>query len=305
VDGHSILPAAAYLEMARVAIKHALPTPPEMQDSMVLELRDTVWLQPLVVTGHKQISIALFANDDDQVGYEISGIEAEQKIIYCEGHALFSKQFAPASRDIARLKSKMKLARLEPSYIYATFASMGLNYGPAHQGITALYVGEKQLLAQLRLPAVVAPSSHQYVLHPSLIDGALQASIGLMSDFDRLSTKPFVPFVLESLRVLSACTTEMVAWVRCSDSTKPKDVGMKVNIDLCDQQGNVCVQILGFSSRVLQSEVKSTILPVKWNSHGRLTAVEDGPAFDSVFYRDLIAELVNHDISLDEAVELG
>ena len=59
VNGHSgqkVLPGVAYLEMARAAIERAAPGQPE---SSVLELRNTIWLKPVIVAEHKQVSVAL------------------------------------------------------------------------------------------------------------------------------------------------------------------------------------------------------------------------------------------------------
>src|SRR5258708_5753229 len=44
-----VLPGAAYLEMARAAIDHALPG---RSESTVWELHNTVWSQPIIVTGN-------------------------------------------------------------------------------------------------------------------------------------------------------------------------------------------------------------------------------------------------------------
>ena len=98
--------------------------------------------------------------------------------------------------------------------MYAGFAQMGLHYGPAHQGITAIYVGEKQVLARLRLPEVVETGHDAYVLHPSLMDSALQACVGLLDGRSADSQQTRLPFALERLRIVSRCTREMVAWVR-------------------------------------------------------------------------------------------
>jgi acyl transferase domain-containing protein len=234
----------------------------------------------------------LFANDDDQVGYEIYSREAEQDIIHCHGQAVFSRRSAYAKLDIERLKEKMEQGRLEASNVYAVFDTMGLTYGPAHRGIVAIYMGEKQLLAQLRLPTVVETSQHEYVLHPSLMDSALQASIGLIVDLNHVPNRPSVPFVLESLRIVSACTKEMAAWVRYSESSKPEDKTIKVDIDLCDQQGNVCIQMQGFASRALEGE----------STHQK--TIDDSP-FDRAFYQKLIADVLNREVSVDEAVEFG
>src|SRR5205814_478203 len=104
-----------------------------------------------------------------------------------------------------------------------------------------IYVGDQQLLAQLRLPAVVDTSQREYVLHPSMMDSALQASIGLVGELTRGLRRPSVPFALDSLRIISACTRDMAGWVRRSKGSEPDGKTTKVDIDLCDQLGNVCV----------------------------------------------------------------
>jgi len=61
VDGSAnqkVLPGVAYLEMARAAIERALPA---RLESTALELRNTVWSHPIIVTQHRRVSIALAA----------------------------------------------------------------------------------------------------------------------------------------------------------------------------------------------------------------------------------------------------
>jgi acyl transferase domain-containing protein len=288
--------------MARAAIEQAWPAQP---DATTLELHNTVWLRPVMVTEHKQVSIALLVNDEDQVGYEIYSEETEQRMIHCQGEAVFSRHPAPAKVDLEQIKGQMEQGKLESSNIYAMLAKMGLSYGPGHQGIIAIYLGENQLLAQLRLPKVVEAGQDQYVLHPSLMDSALQASIGLIVDLNHIPSKPSLPFVLKSVRMISACTKEMAAWVRCSEGSTLGDKIIKLDIDLCDQQGNVCVQMRGLSSRVLESEMKPVHEKTNNLTYRRSDFVEDGAAFDVAFYQQLIADVLNHEISADQAAELG
>jgi acyl transferase domain-containing protein len=298
-----LLPGAACLEMARTAIEQATPIRPE---SSILELHNMVWLKPVVVTDPKQVSIALFANDDDRVDYEIYSIEAEQETLHCQGQAVFSRQSAPARLDLEQLRRQLGQGRLEAADVYAIFARMGLKYGPAHQGITVIHLGEKQVLAQLRLPEVVETNHHEYVLHPSVIDSALQASIGLIVDLNHVPTKPYLPFAVESLRVVSACAKEMVACARYSKGSKPGDKTVKVDIDLCDERGNVCVQMLGFALRVPGSEITSgRQKTINKSAHYGSALIEDNAPFDNAFYQELIAGVLSGAVSVDEAVELG
>ena len=298
-----LLSGAACLEMARAAIEKAGPIRPE---SSILELHNVVWLKPVVVTDPKQVSIALFATDNDRVDYEIYSIEAEQETLHCQGQAVFSRQSAPARLDLEQLRRQMAQGRLDAADVYTIFVRMGLHYGPAHQGITVIHIGEKQVLAQLRAPEVVETDQHKYVLHPSLMDSALQASIGLLVDLNHVPTKPYVPFAVESLRVISACAKEMVAFARYSKGGQPGDKTAKVDIDLCDERGNVCVQMRGVALRVLGSEVTSgRQKTINKSAHNGSTLIEDNASFDNAFYQKLISGVLNGAVSVDEAVELG
>jgi polyketide synthase PksL len=253
-EGHAackVLPGAVYLEMARAAIEQALPGRPE---SMVLELRNTIWAQPIIVSGNTEVSIALLANDDTQIDYEIYSHDPEQKSVHCQGRALWSPQPAPARLNIEQLKKEMQQDQLHPDGVYATFAQMGMIYGAGFQAITAIHRGKGQVLAHLRLPRAVEDKWGGYVLHPSLMDSALQACVGLADTSVELSNQPRLPYALESLRIIAPCRREMVAWLRYAPGSQAAGDIVKVDIDLCDEQGNVCAEMQGFSYRVLKSD---------------------------------------------------
>jgi acyl transferase domain-containing protein len=290
--------------MARAAVEQSSPTRPE---ASILELENTVWLQPIVVAEHKQVSIALSVEENGHVGYEIYTNGAEQRVIHCQGRALFSHRSAPPRLDIHHLMGQMDEGRLEAPYVYARFAEMGLNYGPAHQGISAIYQGKKQILAQLRLPSLAGAKQHDYVLHPSLMDSALQASMGLIVDWNRALGRPNVPFALDSLCILSACTSEMFAWARYSEGSHLESRSMQLDIDLCDPLGNVCVQMRGIASRVLDSAGKSTHKDgiSHLNGNNSTALIEDNRNFDKTFYENLLSDILSHKVLIEEAAELG
>ncbi|HYD80798.1 MAG TPA: SDR family NAD(P)-dependent oxidoreductase [Paucimonas sp.] len=252
VRGEKILPAVAYLEMARTAVDLALPAP--VEDSL-LELRNTTWAQPIAVSCRKDVSIALHAEEDDRIEFEIYSAEAGETL-HCQGQAVFVRMPAPAKLDIERLKAAMSKGREDVAGIYDNYREMGVDFGAAHRAIQAVHLGERQLLAQLSLPAAAGSTGDAYLLHPSLMDSALQASIGLMDDSIRRSRRPFLPFALETLRVVAPCTREMYAWVRRAPDAGAAAGMVRFDVDLCDQEGNICVQLHGFSSRTLEGELQ-------------------------------------------------
>ncbi|HKO58101.1 MAG TPA: SDR family NAD(P)-dependent oxidoreductase [Thermoanaerobaculia bacterium] len=248
VAAQKVLPAVAYLEMARAAIEQASPARPE---ATVLELVDTVWAQPIIVSGQKEISISLRPSDDDQIDYEIRSAD----VVHCQGRAVLSRAAAPPPLDLEQLGAQMGEGRLEPDSVYAACARMGLVYGPSFRTITAVHKGAGQVLARLRLPESVQADG--YVLHPSIMDGALQAAVGLMDGAS--AQKPRLPFALASLRIVAPCAAEMVAWVRYAPGSQAD-----LDIDLCDERGNVCVQLRGLSSRLMGQAAGTLLVRPVW-----------------------------------------
>src|SRR5947208_7757654 len=130
--------------MVRAEIEHAWPARPQ---STVLELHNVVWAQPVVVDGNRQVNIALWANENEQIDCEIYSQDGEREIVHCQGRAVFSREPAPAPLDLEPLAGRMGRGRLEPDDVYATCARMGLVYGRSLQAITAIHRGSGQLLA--------------------------------------------------------------------------------------------------------------------------------------------------------------
>jgi hypothetical protein len=139
------------------------------------------------------------------------------------------------------------------------------------------------------------------------MDGALQASIGLMADSNDIPGTPSVPFALESLQIISPCVKEMVAWVRYSKNSRSDHKIIKLDIDLCDLEGNICVQMQGFSARILTVDRLNNKKTTAQFVSGSKAIMERAivSAFDSAFYQKLIGDVLNHQVSIDEAAARG
>ena len=273
IKGEKVLPAVAYLEMARVAMERASG---QLEEETLIRLKNVIWTQPIVMDGSvKEVHIGIFADNDGKIQFEIysqSG-DDEEKIVHSEGIAESKPKEEVSALDVDEIQSQMKNGSLNAEICYQTFKSTGIDYGSGHQGIQEIYQGERQVLAKLSLPSSIDDTQNEYVLHPSLMDSAIQSSIGLMLKNDTLpdhslisrsaqmtqnsetSLKVSLPFALESLEILGSYTKNMYSWVRYSNGRAPSDKVQKLDIDLCDQQGNVCVKMRGFSSRIFEGEI--------------------------------------------------
>jgi acyl carrier protein len=240
-QGKKILPAATYFEMARVAVDRATPV---LQKTNILELRNIVCENPIMINQNKEVIIALLADDRGQIEFEIFYGDKDKEVVYCVGQAQFVNGAKSESLPIKKLQEQMQQRNISMADVYAEFAKMGLNYGASFKGITAIYHAHQQILVQLHTLEVVAESQDDYVLHPCLMDSVVQSSVCLLTDFNvsRLTSPP--SFALDLLSIASACTKDMYAWIRFAQHSGNTNA---LDIDLCDERGNVCVQMKGLS----------------------------------------------------------
>ncbi|MGG4453264.1 SDR family NAD(P)-dependent oxidoreductase [Brevibacillus porteri] len=261
VKNQRILPGVAYLEMARAAAEHA--TAALTEEPVKIQLKDVVWTRPIVVGDQPaQIHIGLVPEENGEIRFEIySGSEAvdAEPVVHSQGSVMLHSVAEKQALNLPSLQAECGQREFSSEQCYSIFHSIGMDYGSAHQGIDTLCVGEGKVLAKLSLPASVSEMENPFVLHPSLMDSALQASIGLMMGGEDIpstdghsSRKPSLPFAMEEVEIYNKCTSSMWAYVRFSVNSSADDKVQKLDIDLCDDQGTICVQMKGYSMRVLE-----------------------------------------------------
>ncbi|GAE05097.1 malonyl CoA-acyl carrier protein transacylase [Paenibacillus sp. JCM 10914] len=265
VKQKKVLPGVAYLEMARIAMMQSLGNLPD--DQAGIRLKNVVWIRPVSVEGSPAlVNLRLLPDEHGGVGYEVYSMPQEntgaELTVHSKGHAELVQLGTEVGLNIDELKMQCGDQLISASRFYEVFNAMGMDYGPAHRGIEEAYRGSGHILVKLSIPSTVANTLSQYVLHPSLMDSALQATIGFLMNSEGVipdSVKPVMPFALQELDILGGCTPNMWAWIRSSDqpaaSTAAKT--QKLDIDLCDGQGRIRVRMRGFSTRVLEGDLQA------------------------------------------------
>src|SRR5262249_55547304 len=132
--------------------------------------------------------------------------------IHAQGTAVLRPAPAEAHEDLSASADQTEAA-FPGSVCYQAFTAIGFDYGPAHQALQHVVVGtdasgQRRVIADVHLPSIVAGTSDAYVLHPSILDAALQATIGFglaagMRGAQRGSGG--MPFALDGLTILGPC----------------------------------------------------------------------------------------------------
>lgn len=58
----------------------------------------------------------------------------------------------------------------------------GLQYGPAFSAVKRGWIDENEILAELNMPDSISPTASQYLLHPGILDSAIQLVIHFLTD---------------------------------------------------------------------------------------------------------------------------
>jgi polyketide synthase PksJ len=256
VGGNRILPGVVYLELARTALARVGAAPGGPTGRVVLE--HVAWIRPLVVDAAAvSVEVALTETSPARFAFEISSTRAAEpqvRTVHCQGHAVLAAPIERPSIDLASLRRDVATLVLAAEDCYALYRRLGIHYGPGHRGIRAIWSGNAGVLAHLELPATVSSTISDFVVHPSLLDSAFQAAVGVAlqggQDPAQLGAPP-VPFALERLEIHAACGP--VAWAHLVSTSSPSREGLRrIDLVLCDDQGRVCLEAVGLTARTLR-----------------------------------------------------
>ncbi|MHA6884475.1 amino acid adenylation domain-containing protein [Ralstonia pseudosolanacearum] len=248
VHGHKVLPGVAYLEMAREAVGRSLG---ESAPAGVLSLRNLVWSHPVTIEAPSgapaEVEIRIDSLDEHRLAFGV--LERKSQTMCCQGEAVWSEAPAEPPASLAALQAAIRGQVLEADALYRLFDGMEIHYGPGHRSVQALRIDGDQVLAQIALPQALACGHERFVLHPSLMDGALQATAGLLVADpigQGLASGPkqtWVPFALDRLQLGGAGLGEQVwAWVRhCAGRAEAGQATF--DLDLYNERGEHCVAL--------------------------------------------------------------
>jgi polyketide synthase PksN len=135
--------------------------------------------------------------------------------------------------------------------LYRRFRDAGFEYGPSLQALQEVFLGEQEGLGRLALPDAVKAGAAGFLLHPSLLDAALQTTAAV-GGLGANGGGAYLPFTLSRLEILRPVPEEAYAHVtRWSGSAA--DGLHKFDIDLLDGNGQVCVRLKELAVKALRT----------------------------------------------------
>ena len=239
VNEERLFPGAGFLEMACVSGNIA-------SEQRVRKIKDIVWIQPLSFRKGPQTLRIVLKHRDDAVEYVISSLDDENETtLHSEGRLAFGNSCANLADaedriQIQALKAQCTSCEDGVAY-YKKFRNYGLNYGPSFQTIQEMYVNDSFALSKLKIADHLKGDFAQFLLHPSMIDGALQTVAGLVGGLE--SATPNLPFALDEVDILHPVRQTCYAFAEFAEGREKNQAGVrKFNIRLLNESGDVLIK---------------------------------------------------------------
>ncbi len=245
VNGECIFPGSGFLEIANVAGSI-------VKEEKIGKIKDVVWIHPLSFRRGSQLVQTSLKENGDSVDYRITSLDDEnEKIIHSEGKLFFrqSKSHPDIVENIPvkTLKEKCSTS-LDRVHFYDRFKKMGLFYGQAFQTVQEFYLHDSYALSRLEIAGHLKAGFEQFILHPSLLDGAMQTVAGLTGNTE--SGKNYLPFAVDEIEIIRLLPPACYVYVESIDSGEhtQKDI-LKFNIQILNKNGDVIIKLKKFCAR--------------------------------------------------------
>jgi hypothetical protein len=216
-------------------------------EQRVRKLTGIVWAYPLSFrTGAQTVRTTLRPNGNG-IEFEISSLDDEnEKRVHSEGKLMLGNGPAhPADGEDRMVLEALKERSAktgERVALYDRFRAYGLQYGPSFQTVQELYVNGSFALSKLKVAEHLHGEFGEFVLHPSIVDGALQTVAGLVGSRD--ATTVHLPFALDELELLRPVPRTCYAYAERADAQAQSRGGVaKFNIRILNESGDVLVRM--------------------------------------------------------------
>lgn len=238
VAGIPTLPGVAYLELARKAGEIAAGRP-------VRRIQNILWVSPIAISDSlpKDVFIELKPNGE-AVQFEVFSEWEGKKTLHSQGKLLYTtaKEAAaePEYVDLAAIRARCS-QEVDGRSAYPLFNSVGLNLGPSFQVLQEIYKSDSEVLGVLKLPEARQGELQSLLLHPSLIDGSLQA--GMAARLGENVGEMMVPYSIGEVEILHPLQELCYSHTTEAKEGKKASRVLKSNVLILDPTGKVLARI--------------------------------------------------------------
>ena len=261
----SVLPAAAYIEMALAAASNGTHLPC---------LEDITIQQALVFSANQDKTVQLVLTQvTQQTGrfeiYSLSDNEPEQWTLHVAGNIATIPSAVPLAVDMKAIRAEFK-EEMSIEHFYRQCRQRGIDYGPDFQALQNLWHSEGKALGSIRLPERLTTEIAHYHIHPVLLDACFQVLIASLPE----SSATWLPMGFEHLQLYQSPGDRL--WCRALIHKTTGQAILQADLLLFDNQGEIIGVIEKFKARPAdpanllpgKSDPETWLYGVDWQAQG-------------------------------------
>lgn len=247
--GQALLPGTGYLELAAQALRGN-------GEQGSFAIHDLYFFRPLEVhDDHPRAVRVKLVRSDEGYALEVrSDVDFEgRRGFQLNAQATLVPGALPAAPavDISAVVARCPQHQAADPAGLRSPQEQHLNFGPRWRVLQSVAHGENEGIARLQLPTEFhGDLAEGYMLHPALLDLATGWAMRLIAGYapDHL----WVPVSYREVRVHRPLPAHIWSWVRNAQDNRVDAPFAVFDVTLCDERGDVCVEVMGFSIKRLE-----------------------------------------------------
>lgn len=245
VAGSCVVPGTTYLELAREIGN-------QYYRGAAIELKNVLFLSPLIVNGDEHRTVqTIVRNKVDFIEFEVVSREAESKNWIKHAEGVIYKNIENTRPSEYALSEIIKTLGEVKIIDYRNIETDGVDGGPRFKNMKKIYIGTNEALACLELPEAYAGDLKNYLLHPALMDSAVN-----MANHS-IGNGLYLPLSFKKIKIWGATPAVIYSYLRKRSVDVENSETAAFDVTILDEAGKVLVEIEGFTiKKVHRAELK-------------------------------------------------
>ena len=279
VAGIPTIPGATYPEVAYAAFRHHT-------GHTAAEIDDLTFLMPFMVGADagRELVVTLEPVSGDEQTYtlqaasQINGSGGPRWQDHVTGRVRPLTAAGAPRLDVPAIIARCRPVDLADISDRAAAMADFVDVGPRWECVQAVYAGNQEGLAHLRLAEPFLTDLEQIALHPALMDIATSFAIQSIGEGN------YLPLSYQNVRVYAPFTPDLYCLVRLPQNVGGSKETVVIDVVIANAEGATLVEINGFAVKRVAAEALNRLVE---SAAAEATAVADPPPSFPAAMRDL------------------
>lgn len=300
VQGHVVMPATAYVEMALAAAAELLGTP----SCVVEELRFHKALILDEAGGPTPLQFSLHPADGSFAIHSRTGSSDEAWMLHATGTVQAQTREPPTTPTDLKAVQRSLSADFAPADLYSVVAEFELDYGPSFRGLNRLWRSDGEALGRISLPSHLASDSGKYQVHPALLDACYQVLVAAYPLAEgKKNRNLYLPVYFRRIDFFGNPGHSVWSHLELTSVTNQ---ALEGNFRVCDGMGRVLLEIHDFHCQAAQEvrleyALERWFYEVRWHDQPTDTRARERAAVDYIPHPSKLAGR----IELRQNIDIG